>query len=357
MSNSVSDASARPAPARMHRARSLGLLAILLLGVGGAVGYLRWQGQRIDRAAALALAQEGHFAEAEPLLRERNRRHPNDLPVARELALGYRKLGHTEQAEAAFADWCNANPPDVEAFQARLQWRMAQRRLPAAIDDAERILELQPQNDEVREKRAQWLASVGQLPEADAECRHCLEHQPRQIRLQVLAAIISYNRGDQTRTEELIQAIAEQSPRHDNVLLLRAALELDAGRPEPAIPLLREVIAQGRASRIAAQNYLAQALARAGKDEEARRVLAEIQQRHASEIFKKYGGTEHGIGVLIRIAEAQIGVGQKAEGVRLLQEVLVQAPECAAAHHALADFYAQEGQADKAAEHRRRAQQ
>ena len=112
--------------------------------------------------------------------------------------------------------------------------------------------------------------------------------------------------------------------------------------------------ARGGAGQSRARHYLSLALARTGRDAEARRVLAAEQQFQAVGLWEKYGRPDT-VGYKVTIAEALFAAGKADEAVRLLDQALAQDPKCRAAHKLLADHYEARGEAGKAAEHRRKA--
>ena len=140
-----------------------------------------------------------------------------------------------------------------------------------------------------------------------------------------------------------------------DALLLRAILYREANQPEQAIPLLRQVLALGRQHQQDALYNLSLALASTGQTEEAQRVMAE---RQALRLEKQLATADYRDNPAFRVwvAETRLGAGKADEALRLLEKVLQDDPDYAPAHRVLAVYYEKQGQSDKAAEHRRRAQ-
>src|SRR5205823_8520714 len=65
------------------------LVILVCLAVVGLGGFLAWQWlhDQSERREALRVATQGDFSRSEPLLLRIAQRHPNDAPVAKELAL------------------------------------------------------------------------------------------------------------------------------------------------------------------------------------------------------------------------------------------------------------------------------
>ncbi len=328
-------------------------VAVILAGCAG-LGLFVWSLSReSEREELLRQAKQGQVADI-GRLRAAVEAHPDDVELLSALVQCELGAGRLPEAEAALGRWCALRPDDAEPFLTRIDLNFQFRRLPPVIADAQHILELHPDNDALRERLAQWLSLAGRSEEADVECRRCLQRRPGVPALMELQAEIAHRLGDNARAEALADSLLRLDPPRPGALILRGALYLDAGQPERAIPLLRQALALDRGQQQAARHYLGLALARAGKQEEARRVLAEVQHQQALDLWEKYGKPDT-VGYKVRIADSLLRTGKDADAVRLLEQALAQAPDCAEAHRLLADYYEKNGQPGRAADHRRRA--
>jgi predicted Zn-dependent protease len=130
------------------------------------------------------------------------------------------------------------------------------------------------------------------------------------------------------------------------------------GRPDQAVPLLRRVFDEDRTRRRTSGYQLGMALGKIGRQEEADRVLAEVRRLQDVELFTDAVKSQpNNLDLNVRLAESLLRDGHTADGLRMLNEVLAQDPNHRGAHWALAAHYDRQGQADRAAEHRRRAGQ
>jgi len=339
---------------------SLRRFGIIALGAAAAIAALffafRWLRHDAERDEALRLAQAGKYDDACPLLQRCLERDPVDVELTRARALAAMKAGRVDDAKSALDRWCAIQKDDADPFRARIDYWLAVRQLPPAIADARRVLELQPDDVELRQQRAEWLLRVGELEEADRECQRCRETKPDDLGLMQLQAKISHASGDSTRTEKLVDTVLKKEPSRTGAMVLRAALYLEAGRPEDAIPLLRRALSAGREYQEAARYYLSQALVHTGQTEEAKRVLEELKAQQAFDLARQYGQTDHKVGLQVRVAESLLATGHATDGLKLLNQVLADAPDCPSAHQALADYYERNGPPDKAEFHRKRAQ-
>ncbi len=320
--------------------------------VAGAVFGVRWLQAGIERREALRLARDGAFADAEPALRRALERDPRDPEVIKALALGHLAADQPLEAEEFLESWCALSPGDAEPVRRRLDLCLRMKRLPSALEHARRLLELDPDNHALRLQAAQWALTTGSLDEAERHCRHGLEAQPGRREWLYLLASVHHRQGRNAEAAELVDRVYPTFP---GAVLLRGQLHLEAGAPERAVPLLRQVLAQGSdEQRQTARYHLSLALARTGQADEAARLMAEVQARQALELLAKDSHKDNPE-LRLRAAEALLAAGQTAEALRLLDELLRQDPHHAAAHRLLASHYERQGQPERAAEHRRRA--
>jgi tetratricopeptide (TPR) repeat protein len=339
-------------------------VAIVLAAIAGVWLVMHSLRACSERREALRLAHEGRFADAEPLLQRALARRGGDVEVLSALALG--KLGSDDpSAEEYLTRWCELCPGEAQPYRLRLdlRHRLARgerniaerlRRLGQALADGQRVLELDPDHDEVRREVAWLLLGVGRFDEAERACRYCLARGPADPWLLYLLAKACHARGKRAEAEALLDPVVRDQPRFAEALLLRAILHREADQPDRAVPLLRQALALDRCPRKDCLYQLGLALAGAGQDDEARRVMAEVQLQGLQDAvaFDNFPNTP---AMRVQIGEAMLDAGKPEEALALLEALLAEAPDFAPAHRVLARYYEQKGQADRAAEHRRRA--
>jgi len=340
--------------------------AVAVLAALGGVFWLAGSGSG-PREEGLRLAKQGKLAEAEPLLVRAIERDGDDAEVVAALALA--KLGGTdaEAADRHLSRWCELRPAEARPFQLRMDLRHRTARgmrLPAdrvrmmelALADGRRVLELDPANDGVR-REVVWLAmQVGRLADAEAECRRCLAAAPSDPWLNYLHAKALHAQGRRAEAEAALDPVVRAQPVFADALLLRATLHHEAGRPERAVPLLRQALEQKGCPRRDCLYRLGLALAATGEAEEARKVLAEVDLLNLTWAVTN-DHFPNNPAMRVQIAEAMLGVGRASEANAELDAVLAVAPDFAPAHRVKALYYERMGQPDRAAEHRRRAGQ
>jgi predicted Zn-dependent protease len=342
------------------------LLAVVALGAVG--GYSLWSSYqaRQERAEGLQAAHLGHFGEAEPLLRRAWQRNPDDLDVIKALGLGLLGTGQLAEAEPYLNRWCALSPHEAEPFKYRMDLRHRQagaasvaadqqRLMEVALADGQRVLELDPEDDSVAQEVVWLRLRVGRFEEADQLCRRCLRRQPNDPWLMYLLARIGHARGTPGEAQTLLDALLKRHPRFTRGLLLRALMHNEAGEPDQAIPLLRQVLTLDRTYQQEARYQLSLALARTGKAEEARQVMVEVQKDNLDGLLASANVPDTPT-VKLQVAEAHLATGRDEEALRLLSAILKQDPGFAPAHRLLAAYYERQDQPERAAEHRRRAE-
>jgi predicted Zn-dependent protease len=331
------------------------IVSTVIVLAAGAVLIWRVSADRLDRREGLRLARQGRFTEAEPILQRALGRDAHDLDVVKALALGPRALDRLTEADPFFERWFALRPADAEPYKRRMELRLQTGWLPQALDDARRVLELEPGDETIRRKVAHWSLVTGHYEDAEREARRCLQNYPDDPELLYLLANCHHRQGRNAEAQALLEALIRDYPRFVGPLVLRAILFLDADQPERAVPLLRQALAlDDNPQQNLARYHLSQALARTGHKEEAQQVLAEMQARQAVELWAKEGYPNNP-SVQVRVAEALLAAGKSADALPILENVVKQYPHSTAAHQLLATYYEKQGQADRAAEHRRRA--
>jgi predicted Zn-dependent protease len=344
------------------------LLSLLVLGFGAAAVPFLWQRHqaRHDRAEALRAAQLGRFSDAEPLLLRALERNPDDLDLMKALVRGYLGTGELNEAGPLLDRWCTLRPDDSEPFKQRMDLRHRRARavriaadkqtlMEAALEDGQHVLDLDPLDDPVAGEVVWLLWQVGRFEEADGLCRGCLRRKPTDPWLTYLLARIAHARGAASEAQALLDPLLRQHPDFGRGLLLRAMLHNEAGEPDKAVPLLQRALAREDAEQRETRYQLSLALARSGRPEEARRVMAEVQKRNLDGLLASTHNPD-ATGVKLQQAETCLANGQEDEGLRLLEALLAQDPGFAPAHRLLASYYEQKGQPERAADHRRRSE-
>jgi tetratricopeptide (TPR) repeat protein len=335
------------------------VLSILALSAIGGILAWRWI-QDGERQQALRLAERGDFTNAEPLLKRVAERHAKDAPVARALALGYLSSDRLVEAETYFARWCAVRPADPEPYEMRIKLWLRRSRITNVVDDARRVVELQPDNRKLRQQLPRWLLILGRFQEAESECQRFLHSWPDDPWVLLVQALLHQRQGRSAAAIPIADRLVREYPDFAEACVLRGTLYVEANQSDEAIPLLRRATAIQGPHRREALYELGLALEKTGQSREAERAMAEARLLLDQERFRGMADGSEGERrdytiIQVRLAEGMLEAGQTEDALRLLRKILERQPDCAAAHRSLAAHYEKEGQPERAAEHRRRA--
>jgi predicted Zn-dependent protease len=326
-----------------------------VVGLGAFLAWRRAQDQ-VDKREALRIAEKGDFSRSEPLLLRIAQRYPNDAIVAKELALGYLRANRLAEAEPYFKHWCEANPSDPEPYLQRIAMWVKWKRLRNAIEDTRRVLDLQPDNRKLHQQLPRWLLIVSQFAEAEQECQRFLKRWPRDPWVLFIQAQVCQRTDHPREATAIVEQLIRDIPDFPEAYLLRGTLYRDANQPTEAIPWLRRSAAIQGPHRGDALFELAKALDQVGQDQEAQQAMKEVrllqEQDFLREMTRDFGAVN--MSAQARLAEEMLKAGKSEDGLRLLARLLEYDPDCATAHRVLADYYDQQGQPERAAQHRHR---
>jgi tetratricopeptide (TPR) repeat protein len=374
---------------------------IILPAVIGVWGLPSWPGQDTEHQAALSAAEHDEFVDSERLLRRVYERHPDDVVIVRTLGLGYLVAHRFDEADQFLSRWCELKPGETEPLQRRIELWMLQQKTSQAITDVQNVLQIQPNDDRARQILAQLLFIDARFDEAEREATKCLAAAPYNKEMQYLLACIYQQQGHVLKAIELVERMIRANPNSGPALALRANLFLDAGQTEPAIKLLTiaadnpaldlsfggnpitrqwtnvvkqlsyvqdrpisfhrdnqpyphtQMIAEQSLDRSIILFQLGQTLARAGRDKEAKRVLAEMQWPRALALWTSDKQRDVNAALQKEVVDAYIAADKLDAAVTFLNDILRRQPDARDTRLLLADCFDKQGQTERAAEQRR----
>lgn len=394
---------AKPRPT-VRLGRTL-VLATCLTAVA-LIGLVFWpSNEDPERAAALRSAEQDHFADVEPTLLRLYKRHPEDVALVRALAIGCLSAQRYTDAEGYLNRWCALKPSDAEPLERRAELWLRQQDTPRAAVDIQSVLEIQPDDVRGRQIFAQLLFLNAQLPEAEQECLRCLSARPGNKETLYLLACVYRRLGQTEKALELAERLLKQSPSSVPALALRAELYLDADQIQPAIDLLSkakedakldpsfglypidrqwinvarllaavqdrqmslhqegqrststQVFAEQKMDASILLYLLSQALARAGRDVEAKKVVGEMQLYRALAVWSTDKLRDVNAGLQREVVDAFVAAGKPDDAVRFLSDILKRQPDAAGTRVLLAECYDKLGKPELAREQRRLSRQ
>jgi predicted Zn-dependent protease len=190
----------------------------------------------------------------------------------------------------------------------------------------------------------------GRYEQAEKEGLRCFRAQPGNVEIWFLLASIYRGQQQNDLAAELTDQLLGVAPEHKGGLNLRAQLYLDAGQPEPAIRLLRQLVRLNSGpEEMNGLHELSTALARAGRNDEAKQVLAELQWRRALFFWTKDKNRDDNPGLQEWVVETMRAAGKTEDAIRFLTEILRRNPNAAAARQLLASCSDKQSQPKSAA--------
>jgi tetratricopeptide (TPR) repeat protein len=309
---------------------------------------------------AMLHGMEGDLDTVEEPLKTNLRKHPELTPLFLEaLAGSYQRMSRVVDALRYADAWVELQPDNPQAWFVRGNIHRQVGAWQKAADDYRRVLELDPDRTQARRWLAAGLLEIGRYQDAleHAEILHKL--QPEDPDLRVRLALCHFRLGHDTEARALLDGVIAEHPDYGMALLSRGQLELKAEHFAEAEDWLR------RAARVMPYDYkaqwaLADCLRRAGKTEEAEKqldhanVLKDRRQRQGEIMTHLMSQRPNDPALQAELGTLYLQLGNPEVGEGWLLHALRIDPNQLPALEALADFYQQRGEAEKAEEYRQR---
>jgi tetratricopeptide (TPR) repeat protein len=283
------------------------------------------------------LAARGKIAEAIALAEAASEKFPADTDIVSLLVGLYIGKSDGVSAQRVLARAIDAAPGEVRfrATQAFVSRRLGQ--WDAAEVQYREIVRLAPESRQHRLTLATFLSGRDRLDESEKVLRESVAADPKdEARVLSLAEFLSARRSPEVAIKELKGEIA-RAPKAYQLQNRLAALEFLSGRPEEGEKLLRNVIEQDSkgASAAQARAALLETLARAGRREDADKVIASALKRTA--IDKD---------ALLWRGRFALADQRPNEAITDARTVIRDNPDLAEAYELLVSAYRANGQAD-----------
>jgi tetratricopeptide (TPR) repeat protein len=310
---------------------------------------------------ALLQAAGGNVREVEEFLQRRSEQGPELAPLVWEaLAEGYVRVYRILDALACLDHWLQVDPNNLRARELRGPAYQNGKSAHKGAEDLRRVLEQDPTRDETRWRLVLCLLDMGSYDEALPHLEQIARQKPNDPDVQVRLARCHnmLGRGEQAR--QILDDVLHAHPEHGLALRTRGQFALADRQPAQAERWLE------RAAKVWPNDYqvhwlLLQALQQQHKDD-----AAQVQLRQAEELkdrAERLGelrsrklseqpldpALHYEMGLLL------LRTGQESAGEGWLQSALSLDPDYRPAHAALAEYYARQGDANRAADHRRRS--
>jgi predicted Zn-dependent protease len=308
---------------------------------------------------SLLQASMGNLGEVEEFLVARSEKNPAQAPLIWEaLAEGYLRMYRVLDALACLDNWLQREPNNPQAWFLRGNVHQQVNAVQKYVDDYRRVLELDPGRGEARQPLAVGLVEVGRYQEALTHLEYARQRQPDDPEVLVRLARCRSGLGQGEQARDLLDRVLQAHPDNGPALRTLGEIDLQEGKPAEAEERLRQAV-RVLPNDYRAQWSLYQALQRQqGKAAEAQAQLAQAEQlkerneRLAEIRTRKMSQDPHNPALHCELGTLLLSLGYKEIGERWLLSALNEKSDYAPAHKALAAFYEEQGDAEKAAYHR-----
>jgi Flp pilus assembly protein TadD len=221
-----------------------------------------------------------HFPLAEKPLQELMQEQPNDLEVLQALAAGYARTLRWHEAERAYTRLLEIQPDreDVRLEHGRSLLGAGSFDLAAA--DFREILRRSPSHFAARLLLSHCLLSNGQVAEAEAELRACRQLDPSHPEPLVGLATCYIERGDFDQAQAFLSQALRADPSSARALHLQGDLYLRRKRYDLAIRIFEQVVRMQPGEPLG-HLKLAQALDQSGDRDQAKKHEQQYRQLSA----------------------------------------------------------------------------
>ena len=274
------------------------------------------------------MADEGPPDRALAALKRCLERDPNDPKLLRAMVRVLPTTGATPpDVEPYTRQWCLSAPDDPEAFRARMTILQQLKRKADAIEPAERLLTLTPNDHTARSELAVLYLEVGRHDAAARECRRLLESSPLpRVELLALLGRVEAGWGHNAVAASVLDEALAQSPNHPQVLLIRGIVYQQVGDDVQAIAVLRRVQVRALDEKRVVLHHLGLSLARVGRADEAQQTFEELKRvQEAIHYRADAEGSPKDVQLQIRAGRSLLAVGlpqEAADGLEAVSERL-----------------------------------
>jgi tetratricopeptide (TPR) repeat protein len=311
---------------------------------------------------SLLLAQRGELQEVELLLHGLLREdHRDSVLILEALAQGYRQVPRVLDTGNALEELIKRAPAHPWAYFWRGNIYEYLSRIFLAVDDYRRAVELLPRNTEFRIRLVQGLLRSQEAAEAWPHIEELLRRCPANPDVILCAARCQRALGQHGQALEYLERLVRDQPDHAEAWAERGLAYNDKGDGAVALVCLKRAYALDPNTYAIGFAFF-QELRRQGKEQEAARVLRQVEARkredeHLTALFGRAGDPRSDPAARYEIGVILMRRKDTHAALRWFSDALRQDPSHRPTHLALADYYQRAGNTDAAAYHRSRAGQ
>jgi tetratricopeptide (TPR) repeat protein len=312
----------------------------------------------VDLEFTLLRLQQGDVKSVERGLEgllERN--DPDTIPILEVLTPAYIQSYQLDKALECTRRWLEREPDRVEAWRYRAQIFGRKQSSAELVASYQRILDLDPDDDESRLRLAAELIASRQFAEALEQYRDLRTRRGDRPHIVIGMASCLTSLSQPNEARRLLDRVLAKDAHNAPALAERGRLALQYESPAEAETWLRRAVAENPSEHDVLYS-LFQCLQRVGKKTEAAEIEAKIKRLEADlmglrEAMRQIIVHPHDPEPRYRAGLLLLRNGKKDEGLRWLTSALVENPRHKPTHQALADYYDKAGDRARAAQHRK----
>jgi Tfp pilus assembly protein PilF len=311
----------------------------------------------VELELMLLRAQQGGLASVQQDLEgllEQN--HPQSAAILEVLVPAYLQTDQLNSALGSIDKWLEIEPKSLEAWRFRAQLFSRLQIAPRLLESQRKILELDPDNDEVRQQIASQLLRSRQPDAALEEYERLRARLGDKSEILIGLAACQSVRNQPEEASRLLEQVLAREPHNALALAERGRIAMQRESPAEAERWLRQSLVERPAEHDVLYS-LYQCLLKLGKQREAAEIQAkfkaiEVDLAHLREAILQVGATPHDPEPRYKAGLILLRNGKDKEGLRWIASALAENPRHAASRRALADYYERSGDLDQAARFR-----
>ncbi len=309
---------------------------------------------------AMLRGMEGDLDTVEEPLKTRLRKNPAQAPLILEALIGsYQRMSRVLNALRYADTWVDIQPDNPQAWYMRGGVHRQVSAWQKAVEDYRRVIELDPEREQARWWLAQGLLEIGHYQEALDHMALLNKIHPDDPDIRIRLALCHFRLNHDAEARALLDGVLAEHPDHGQALLTRGQLELKADHFADAETYLRRA-ARGMPYDYKAQWALGDCLRRAGKTGEAEtqldhaNLLKDRRQRQGEIMTHLMSQRPNDPALQTELGTLYLQLGNPEVGENWLLHALRLDPNHLAALEALAEFYQQREDVERAEAYRQR---
>lgn len=294
-------------------------------------------------------------------LRNAARRDPSLTPLVLEaLAEGYLVMSRILDALRTTDTWLEMEPNNPQAWFVRGKIHRQVGAVQSIVADYQRVLELDPQRTEAHWWLARALISIGRYKEAYGELEIYERFHAQDVEVQVHRAICLWRLERTQEASELLDRVLAEHPQHGLALLTRGQMLMGQERYADAETWLHQAI-RALPYDLRAHNALWECLRQQGKTEEAEAqrertdALSDLTNQRSEILSRLMQQRPDDPALHCKLGTLYIRLGSPQVGEQWLLSALRLDEHYKPALEALAKYYQERGDNERAEAYRRQA--